>query len=67
MRNQGQTSVTGLTVLTRELEELRASWIATRRKLVWRYGLAKALRIINGDDDATNRDLGAWYNLGRRK
>lgn len=37
------------------------------QRLVWLYGHARALNIIDGHDEATNADLAAWRSLGASK
>lgn len=34
--------------------------------LIWHYGIARAVRIANGQDRKTEADLAAWRNLGPR-
>lgn len=36
----------------------------TFRRLRDRYGFTQACRIVDGQDEATNRDLAAWRALG---
>lgn len=44
--------------------QLKEAWRKHRRVLVERYGVSKALWIINGWDDDANEDRAKWYRLG---
>jgi hypothetical protein len=38
----------------------------TFQRLVWRYGHARAINIVDGMDESTNADLAAWRALGNK-